>query len=189
LGEKLVPNKTYSLEQFAYRKQAPVDAITNIVINVVILLVGLWGLDFVDVVPQPPPTGSFTHSLFGSLFPMAIMTTMITTIMGVRVTVKKRIAGEVTPSLNPDVRWFKATLGTAILRAFAAFGLVSMFGLIVHYESPQATISVRLAAVVVAGLAAMLAYVESVAAVLKTRDLGYASPLGAAATRPGSPSA
>ena len=47
-----------------------------------------------------------------------------------------------------------------------------MFGLIVHYEWPQATISVKLAAVVVAVLAAMLAYIESVAAVLKTRDIG-----------------
>lgn len=167
-----MPNKTYSLEQFAYRKQAPVDAIKNTVINVVIVLVSLWGLGSVDVVPQPPPTGSFKHSLFGSLFPMAIMMTMITTIMGVRVTVKKRIAGEVTPSLNPGVRWFKSTLATAILRTFAAFGLISMFGLIVHYEWPQATISVKLAAVVVAALAAMLAYVESVAAVLKTRDIG-----------------
>ena len=104
-----MPNKTCSLEQFAYRKQAPGDAIKNTVINVVMVLVSLWGLGSVDVVPQPPPTGSFRHSLFGSLFPMAIMMTMITTINGVRVTVKKRIAGEVTPSLNPGVRWFKST--------------------------------------------------------------------------------
>jgi hypothetical protein len=166
------PDKPYSLEQFAYRKQGPVDAVKNIVINVAIVLVSSWGLGSVDVVPQPPPAGSFRHSLFGSLFPMAVMMTMMTTLMGVRITVKKRIAGEVIPRLDPGVRWFKSALAAAILRSFAAFGLISMFGLITHYQWPQATISVPVAVVVVAVVAAVLAYIESVAAALKTRDIG-----------------
>jgi len=167
-----MPDKKYSLEEFAYRKQAPVDTVVNIVINVVIVVVSLWGLGTVDVVPQPPPRGTFGHSLFGSLFPMAVIMTMITTVMGVKTTVKKRIAGEVTPPLNANVRWFKPAFAAAVLRTFAAFGLISMFGLIVHYEWPLATISVRWAALVVAAVAAVLAYIESVAAVLKTRDMG-----------------
>jgi len=166
-----MPDAKYSLEQFAYRKQAPVDAIKNIAINVLIMSVGLWGLGSVDVVPQPPPIGHFRHSLFGSLFPMAIMMTMMTTIMGVRTAVKNRIAGTVIPPLAPTVRWFKFAVETAVLRAFAAFGLISMFGLIIHYKWPLATISVRLAAVVVAVVAAVLGYIESVAAVLRTRDI------------------
>src|SRR5262249_47295149 len=144
----------------------------NIVINVVIVVVGLRDLGSVAVVPQPPPAGSFSHSLFGSLFPMAIIMTMITTVLGVRVAVQKRIAGEVTPPLPAGVQWFKSALGTAIFRSFAAFGLISMFGLIVHAEWPLAMISVRLAVVIVAAVAAVLAYIESVAAVLKTRDIG-----------------
>ena len=126
----------------------------------------------VYVVPQPPPVGSFGQSLFGSLFHMAIIMTMITTIVGVRTTVKKRIAGEVLPPLDPGVRWLKPAVGAAIFRTFAAFGLVSMFGLIIHGVWPLATMSVRLAPVVVAVVAAVAAYIESVAAVLKTRDLG-----------------
>jgi hypothetical protein len=161
----------YSLEQFAYRIQAPMDAIINTVINVIIVLVSLWGMGSVHVVPPPPPVGSFSHSLFGSLFPMAIIMTLMVTIMGVRITVKRRIAGEVTPPLDPDVRWFKPALATGILHALAAFGLISMFGLIIHYKWPLATISVPLAAVIVAAVAATLAYVESVAAVLRTRHI------------------
>jgi hypothetical protein len=167
-----VPGTPISLEQFAYRKQAPVDVVTNIVINVVIALLSTRGLESVYVVPQPPPAGSFGQSLFGSLFPMAIIMTMITTIVGVRTTVKKRIAGEVLPPLDPGVQWVKPALGTAIFRTLAAFGLVSMFGLIIHAVAPLAMISVRVAPVVVAVVAAVAAYIESVAAVLKTRDLG-----------------
>lgn len=163
--------KRYSLEQFAYRKQAPVDAIINTVINVIIVLVSLWGLGSVHVVPQPPPVGSFSLSLFGSLFPMAIIMTLMVTIMGVKIAVKKRIAGEVTPPLDPGVRWFKPALATGVLHALAAFGFISMFGLIIHYLWPLATISVPLATVVVAVVAAILAYIESVAAVLRTRNI------------------
>jgi hypothetical protein len=166
-----MPKKQYQLEQFAYQKQAPVDAIINTVINVIIVLVSLWGLGSVPVVPPPPPVGSFSHSLFGSLFPMAIIMTLMVTIMGVRITVKKRIAGEVTPPLNPDVRWFKPALATGILHALAAFGFISMFGLIIHYNWPLATISIPLATAVVAAVAATLAYAESVAAVLRTRHI------------------
>ena len=167
-----MPGQTYSLEQFAYRKQAPVDVVINIVINVVIVLLSTWGLSAVYVVPQPPPVGSFTHSLFGSLFPMAIIMTMITTVAGVGGTVKKRIAGTVSPPLPPGVQWFKPALGAAIFRSFAAFGLVSMFGLIVHGVWPLAMVSLRQPALILAGVAAVLPYIESVAAVLKTRDLG-----------------
>jgi hypothetical protein len=164
-----VPNEKYSLEQFAYRKQAPLDAIVNIVINVLIVVVSLRGLGSVYVMPPPLGVG---HSLFGSLFPMVMMMTMITTIMGVRVTVKKRIAGEVTPPLDPNVRWFKSAVATAILRAFAAFGFISTLGLIAHYGWPQSTISVQGAVFVVAVVAAVFGYIESVAAALKTRDFG-----------------
>ncbi len=166
-----MPSRQYSLEQFAYRKQAPTDVVTNIIINVVIVLVSTWGLSAIHVVPQPPPTGSFTHSLFGSLFPMAIIMTMMTTVLGVRVTVKKRMTGAVTPPLAPGVRWFGTALATAILHSFAAFGLISMCGLIIHYAWPLATISIPAAAMIVAVVAAVLGYVESVAAVLKTRDM------------------
>ena len=159
--------KTYALEQFAYRKQAPVDAIRSIVISVVMVLVSLRRLESVYV--MPPPTG-FGQSLFGSLFPMTIMSTMMTTIMGVRATVKKRIAGEVTPPLDPGVRWLKSAFATAVVQAFAALGVISTFGLLTHYNWPLATISVQRAAVVVAVVAAVLGYVESVAAALKTRD-------------------
>jgi hypothetical protein len=166
-----MPNKPYPLEQFAYRKQAPLDAIINTVINVIIVLVSLWGLGTVHVVPPPPPAGSFSHSLFGSLFPMAVIMTLMTTIMGVRITVKRRIAGEVTPPLDPAVRWFRPALATGVLHALAAFGLISVFGLIIHYKWPLAMISVPLAAVVVAAVAAVLAYIGSVAAVLATRSM------------------
>jgi hypothetical protein len=171
VGRKLVPDNQYSLERFAYGKQAPVDAVKSAAISIVIVLVSSRGLGFVDVVPQPPPIGHFNHSLFGSLFPMAIMMTLMTTLMGVKVTVKKRIAGTVVPPLDPGVRWFKPALAAAILRAFAAFGLISVFGLITHYQWPQATVSVPVAVLVVAVVAAGLGYAESVAAVLKTRDI------------------
>ena len=167
--------KQHSLETFAYRKQAPVDAVINSVLNTVITLVGLWGMDSVHVVPPPPPVGSFTLSLFGSLFPMAIIMTLVVTIMGVRTTVKKRIGGEVTPQLDPKVRWFKTALATGIFRALAAFGFFSIFALIIHYKWPLATISVPLAVAIVAMVAATLAYVGSVAAVLRTRQLTQSS--------------
>jgi hypothetical protein len=166
-----MPNEPVSLEQFAYRKQAPVDVVINVIINVAIAMKSLWGLGSIAVVPQPPPTGSFSQSLFGSLFPMAIIMTMFTTMLGVRTTVQKRIKGEVRPGLDPNVRWFKPALATAVLRSFAAFGLISLFGLITHYTAPLATVSVQMAWVIVGVLAAVLAYIESVAAVLKTRDL------------------
>jgi len=161
----------WSLEAFAYKKQAPVDALINAVLNTAITLGGLKGLDVVHVVPQPPPTGSFSHSLFGSLFPMAIIMTFVVTLVGVRMTVKKRVAGEVVPGLPAGVTWFKGAVGTAALRAFAAFGVISMFGLVVHYQWPAATVSVTAAAVIVAMVAAVLAYIESVGAVLGTRRL------------------
>jgi hypothetical protein len=166
-----MPENQYSLETFAYRKQAPVDALINAALNTVIALLGLWGMESVHVVPPPPPVGSFTHSLFGSLFPMAIIMTLVVTIVGVRTAVKKRIGGEVTPRLHPKVRWFKSALATGILHALAAFGFFSIFALFIHYEWPLATISVPLAAVIVAVVAATLAYIESVAAVLKTQQL------------------
>jgi hypothetical protein len=166
-GKKLVPTRRYSLERFAYQKQAPVDTIVNIVINVVIMLVVVRGLDSVYV--MPPPTGEGT-SLFGSLFPVAVMTTMITTIMGVRNTVSKRVAGEVDPPLAPGVRWFRPAFAAGLLRSFAALGVISTFGLITHSNWPQATISVQSAVITVGVIAAVLAYIESVAAAFKTRD-------------------
>ena len=166
-----MPKVSWSLEAFAYKKLAPVDALINAVLNTAITLGGLRGLDTVPVVPPPPPIGSFSHSLFGSLFPMAIIMTFVVTVVGVRMTVKKRIAGEVEPGLPIGVPWLKETLGTAVLRALAAFGLFSICGLIIHYNWPLARVSVVEAAVIVAVVAAVLAYIESVAAVLKTRQL------------------
>lgn len=162
-----MPTKPYSLERFAYQKQAPVDTVVNIVINVVIVLVTLRKLDSVYV--MPPPTGE-GQSLFGSLFPVAVMTTMITTIMGVRNTVSKRIAGEVVPPLKAGVQWFRPAFGAGLLRAFAALGVISTFGLITHSNWPQVTISVQSAVITVGVIAGVLAYIESVAAAFKTRE-------------------
>jgi len=161
-----VPTKQYSLERFAYQKQAPVDAIVNIVINVVIVLLTLRNLNSVYVMPPPAGDGP---SLFGSLFPVAVMTTMITTIMGVRGTVSKRIAGEVVPPLAPGVKWFRPAFSAGLLRAFAALGVISTFGLITHNNWPQATISVQSAVITVGVVSAVLAYIESVAAAFTTR--------------------
>jgi hypothetical protein len=163
-----VPTKTEALEQFAYRKLAPVSAIKSTVISVVMVLLALRRLDSVYV--MPPPTG-YGQSLFGSLFPMTVMLTMMTTVMGIREIVKKRIAGEVTPPLAPGVRWLKPAVARAVLQAFAALGVVSTLGLMTHYSWPLATISVRQALLVVAIAAAVLGYVQAVAAALKTRDL------------------
>ena len=165
-ARNLAPPKTLSLRQFAYRKQAPLGAIACTVINLVIVLVNLRRLDAVYV--MPPPAG-FGPSLFGSLFPMAIMSSMMTTVMGVRVTVAKRVAGEVTPPLAPGVAWLKPALATAVERGFAVFGLISAIGLFIHYTAPQVTISVPAAVAVVVLLAAIVGYVETIAAALKTR--------------------
>ena len=161
-------NSKYSLEQFAYRKQAPTGAIMSTLVSVVVAVVSLRNASSVYI--ALPPAGISGQSLFGSLLPMAIMLTLMTTIMGVLVTVKKRIAGEVVPALDPNVRWFKFALATAVPRAFTAFGVVSMFGLIVHSGWPLATVSVQLALFVVGVVAAGLGYIQSAAASLKTRD-------------------
>ena len=158
--------KQISLERYAYQKQAPIDTIVNIVINVVIVLVILRQLDSVYIMPPPAGDGP---SLFGSLFPAAVMTTMITTILGVRNTVSKRIAGEVVPPLAPGVRWFRPAFGAGLLRAFAALGVISTFGLITHNNWPQATISVQGAVITVGVISGVLAYIESVAAAFTTR--------------------
>lgn len=157
------------IKDFAYKKQAPMDAAVNGIMNGVLTWFLLTGFETVPILSIPG--GDFSHSLLGTLVMPAIAIAFIISMMTSKVTVKKRIKGEVTPSLNENVPWarkaFKHGIVRAVLNVFIVYGLG---GMIIQF-SPEIQITRLTAAIIVFFIAGILAYIESVFAVLKTPSI------------------
>lgn len=157
-----------NIKVFAYRKQAPIDAAVNGILNGVITYFVLSGFTAVPVFSAPG--GDFFHSLLGTLVMPAIVIAFAISMLTSKITVTKRIKGEVTPPLNEGVSWakkaFKRGIARAVLNIFIVYGLGGM----ILNISPDIQIPRLTAAIIVALIAATLAYIESASAVLRTPD-------------------
>ena len=155
-----------SIREFAFKKQAPTDAVVNAALNGAVTYVLLAGYADVPILSQPG--GDFSHSLMGTLVAPAIMIAFVISLLTTRATIIKRIKGEVTPALDAGVSWSKHAwkwgLSRAVLNLFVVYGL----GAMILQVSPDLRISRITAAVIVAVMAAVLAYIESASAVLRT---------------------
>ncbi len=155
-----------NIKDFAYKKQAPTDAAVNGVLNGIVTYFLLSGYAAVPVLS--PPGGDFSHSLLGTLVPPAIVIAFVISLLTSKATVKKRIKGEVTPPLSAGVSWARRAwqqgLARAILNVFVVYGL----GAMIMQISPDIQVPRLAAAIIVFFMAGVIAYIESVSAVLRT---------------------
>jgi hypothetical protein len=158
-----------NIKDFAYKKQAPTDAAVNGVLNGFMTWFLLSGFTSVPVLSTPG--GDFSHSLLGTLVMPAVVLAFIISMVTSKMTINKRIKGEVTPSLTKGVKWagraFKHGIGRAILNVFIVYGL----GGIILQFAPDILISRLAASIIVFLMAGILAYIESASAVLRTRSI------------------
>lgn len=158
-----------NIKDFAYKKQAPVDAAVNGVMNGVTTWFLLSGYTTVPILSAPG--GDFSHSLLGTLVMPAIIIAFIISMMTSKTTIKKRINGDITPTLNKDVKWagraFKQGIFRAVLNVFIVYGLG---GLLLQFL-PNIQIPRLGAAIIVFFMAGIIAYIESASAVLRTPEL------------------
>lgn len=158
-----------NIKDFAYKKQAPIDSATNAVINGVVTWFMLSGVSTVAIISGPGD--SFSLSLMGSLAMPAVMIAFIISLLTTRATVKKRISGELTPELEAGVSWIPSALKWGFIRAIINIIIIYGIGGIITQFNPDLQISRIWAAILVAMIAAIIAYIESVYAVLRTSDL------------------
>jgi hypothetical protein len=159
---------TRTIKEFAYKKQAPTDAVVNGILNGGLTFFLLSGYSTVPVLSAPG--GEFTHSLLGSLVMPAIVIAFVISMMTSKTTIKKRIKGDVTPPLKEGVVWtrkaWKRGIRNAIINIFVVYGVG---GMILQF-SPDIQIPRLGAALIVFVVAAVIAYIESVSAILNTPD-------------------
>lgn len=155
-----------TIKEFAFRKQAPTDAAVNAALNGVVTYFLLSG--YTDVPIMSEPGGDFSHSLMGTLIVPAIIIAFVISMLTTRATINKRIKGEVIPPLDPGVSWSKRAwqwgLSRAVLNVFVVYGLGGM----ILQVSPDLRVSRMAAAIIVAIMAGVIAYIESASAVLRT---------------------
>ena len=155
-----------TIKDFAYKVQGPIDASINAVLNGVLTYFMLSGFSEIPVFSAPG--GDFAHSLLGTLVPPAVMIAFIVSMMTTNATIKKRIKGDVLPPLEASVKWKSKTFKRGALRAIVNVLVVYGIGGIIVQFSPDITISRIGAALIVAVIAALIAYIDSVSAIFRT---------------------
>lgn len=159
-------NNPIALVDFAFKKQAPLDAGTNAVINAVITWFMLRGVTSIPVIS--PPGSEFAKSLLGTLFPPAVVIAFAISILTSKTAVRKRIKGDVLPPLQAGTSWVKNALKWGLIRAVVNILVVYGIGGIIVQFAPDLQVSRSAAALIVGIIAALLAYLESATAVLRT---------------------
>ena len=157
------------LRDFALKKQGPTDGIVNAVLNVIIPYLLIGSVASVPIVA--PPGSHFSKSVLGSLVGPAILIAFAISLLTTKITIGKRIKGELPPPLQPGVSWIKRVLGWGLFRAVT--NLLVVFGVagIITQFYAGAEVSRITAALIVGGIAGVIAYVQSSFAVMRTRDL------------------
>ena len=158
-----------TIEDFAYKKQGPTDAGVNAILNGIVTYFLLSGYNTVAVISAPG--GDFTHSLMGTLVAPAVVIAFVISLVTTKATIKKRVKGEVTPALSGGAIWVKAAWGKGLLRAIINILVVYGIGGIIVQISPNLEVSRVAAAIIVGAIAGIIAYIESVNAVLATNKL------------------
>jgi len=157
---------TLTIREFALKKQAPKDGLVNAVLNGVLTYFLLSGVADIPVIS--PPGSGFSHSLLGTLVMPAIVIAFVISLITSKVAVKKRIKGEILPSLDAGVPWVKVALKWGIARAVLNVFIVYGLGGMLIQISPDMRVSRLAAAVIVFVMAGVIAYIESYFAILKT---------------------
>jgi hypothetical protein len=154
------------LADFAFKKQGPLDAGVNALLNIVITWFMLGGVASVPVIS--PPGSEFSKSLLGTLVPPAVIIAFAISILTTKITVGKRVKGEVLPPLKAGTPWLKRALWWGLFRSVINVLVVYGVGGIIIQFAPGAEVSRATAAATVGLIAGLLAYVEAVTAVLRT---------------------
>jgi len=156
------------LRDFAFKKQAPSDGIVNAVLNLIVTYFMIGDVALVPVVA--PPGSSFSKSVLGSLVVPAVLIAFAISLLTTKITISKRIKGEVVPQLQPGKSWIGWAFGWGLIRAVINLLVVyGIAGIIIQFY-PGAEVSRITASVIVAGIAGVLAYIESASAVMRTRE-------------------
>lgn len=158
-----------SLKDFALKKQGPVDGIVNAVLNVIIPYLLLGGVASVPVVA--PPGSQFSQSVLGSLVVPAIVIAFAISLIATKITINKRVKGEVLPALEPEKPWIKWALGWGLFRSVNNLLVVYGFAGIIEQFYPGAEMSRLSAALTIGAIAGVVAYAQSALTVARTRDL------------------
>lgn len=154
------------LADFAFKKQGPLDAGVNGLLNIVIPWFLLGGVTSIPVIS--PPGSEFSKSLLGTLVAPAVIIAFAISILTTKITVGKRIKGEVIPPLRAGTPWLKRALWWGLFRSVINVLVVYGIGGIIIQFAPGAQVSRMGAALSVGIIAGLLAYIEAVTAVLRT---------------------
>ncbi len=107
----------------------------------------------------------------GTLVAPAVIIAFVISLLTTKTTIKKRVKGEVTPSLSDGATWVKGAWEKGLFWALINFLVIYGIGGIIVQISPNLEVSRVAAAVIVGAIAGIIAYIESVKAVLATNKL------------------
>ena len=165
-GYEVMANNPVSLKKFAFKMHAPTVAAVNFSINLGFTYLLLSRMEIVPVMALPG--SNFTHSLLGSLVVPGIILAFMISLITTWMTIRKRVHGEIIPTLDPGQTWLKHAFGWALFRAVINMTAAYLLGFILLQIRPDMTLSRLKAAVVVGIIVGFLAYMESSAAALRT---------------------
>ncbi len=159
-------NNTMLISAFALRKQAPVDGLINAMLNGGLTYYLLAGVAYIPVISLPG--SNFSHSLLGTLVIPAIVFAFVISLVTSAITVKKRVKGEIIPTLNASAPWVKRALKWGLVHVVFNIFIVYSVGAMLIQVSPDMQVSRMAATGIVFMIAGILAYSESYFAIMRT---------------------
>lgn len=159
-----------TIQDFAYKKQGLTDGLVNGVLNGAVTYFMLKGVDHVAIISSPG--GDITKSLMGSMLLPAVIIAFVISLLTTKVTIKKRLKGDVLPKLESTYSWVKGAWLMGSIRAIINVLVVYGIGGIFVQINPDFTLSTIGAAIAVFLMAGVIAYIESVSAIRRTLKEG-----------------
>lgn len=159
------------LVEFAFKRQAVTDAIVNAIINMTVTWFVVGAHASLPVISAPG--SEFALSLLGSLVPPAVVIAFLISIITTKMTINKRVKGHVLPPLEAGTPWLrKALMWGAIRACINVLAVYGVGGIIVQFV-PDLQVTRLPATLIVGIIAGLLAYINSVNAVLRTQKSRY----------------
>ncbi len=118
------------------------------------------------------PGGDITKLLMGSMLLPAIIIAFVISLLTTKITISKRLKGDVLPKLESTYSWVKGAWLMGLIRAIANSLVVYGIGGIFVQINPDFTLSNLGAAMAVFLMAGVIAYFESVSAIRRTLKVG-----------------
>lgn len=152
-------NSAASISMDAFvEKQARGDAVVNIVLAAGI---NYWLTRDLPSVPATLPFGDSAPNLAGTLIGIAVLMSLLLTLIVYAITVSQRKSGKITPGLSADMRGGFAPLLLALKHLAMTLIPAVLIGMVLQSTAPDLRFSPMVFTAMVTAIAAVLAYFMS----------------------------